>query len=495
VFRKVKKITVKKGQGIFDGKWAILDADMPMDVPSPHVSYNRIDSVIVRIDNSDDVRAGAIVYKQGEAALDPVPIELENNNYVKEYRLAKILIPANAATLSDSNITDCRPTSECGFIHNLLWDSDITTTYAQWEAQFTEWLDEKKTMLDDAQVANQETFDTTQENNQNTFDEWFDNVKETLASATLIRSFTSRYVTKTQDETIIPIQIPEFKSYIDILQVYINGLICIKDVDYTIDGFENIILKNGVDYGTEVSFIVYKSMDGSNIDKFIENVDDLIERQNSVETDLNTLSENVSSSLGGFESRVGLVELNYEEIANELESTTDKTNTATTNITNLTTKVNTANTNINNLTTKVNTATSNITNLDNRIDALEVNNANTALWNGANTLGSGEEIRPSKALSACKNGWLLVFCGYNTSTNLATNTRFNTVFVNKGIHTNIPGTRLPLYCNMIANHFESGNVDYVAKSLNVYDDRIEGAVQNTLTDLGKAYCLRFVFEF
>lgn len=488
------EIVVKKGQGIFFDKWSELDSDLPMTIPTPHVSYTRIDSIVVRIDKSDDVRAGSIQYIQGEASSNPAPTELEDSLNIKEYRLAKITIKPNAMSITQAEITDCRPTSECGFIHNLLWDSDISTTYAQWQAQFDEWFENSKNKFDETSVANQNTFDSIQENNQNTFDEWFNNVKETLASATLIRSFTSRYVTKTQDETIIPIQIPEFKSYIDILQVYINGLICIKDVDYTIDGFENIILKNGVDYGTEVSFIVYKSMDGSNIDKFIENVDDLIERQNSVETDLNTLSENVSSSLGGFESRVGLVELNYEEIANELESTTDKTNTATTNITNLTTKVNTANTNINNLTTKVNTATSNITNLDNRIDALEADPS--VLWTGANTMGDGQTINPSKKLSECKNGWILIWCGKNTTTNVATNTRFNSVVVPKTLLASLNNTMyLPFYNNLVYNIYENGNIEYIAKLVQIGESQIIGFAGNEATDKGKGFVLKSVIEF
>lgn len=418
---QTKKIVVKKGQGIFDGKWAILDADMPMNVPSPHVSYNRIDSVIVRIDNSDDVRAGTIVYKQGEAALDPVPIELENNNYIKEYRLAKILIPASAATLSDSNITDCRPTSECGFIHNLLWDSDITATYAQWEAQFTEWFNEKKTMLDEANTSYQETFENTQENNQNAFDEWFNNVKETLSTQTLIQSFTSRYVTTGEREYTIPIQIPEFKSYIDILQVYINGLICIKDVDYTINDFESIELINGVDSGTEVSFIVYKSMDGTGIDKFIEDVDDLIARQDNVESDF--------------------------------------------------------------------------TALETRVDALEVNNANTALWDGANTLGSGEEVKPSKALSACKNGWLLAWSAYNPESGVATDSRFSFTYVPKKLMNAVSNGSFDVCSGLIHALGNDGTIETAAKRVYISDTQITGYAGNTAGTYNGKLALRFIYEY
>ena len=438
-------VLVNKGDGIFDGKWATNDSPFEIVVPVADVYNARIDSIVFRVNYVD--RIGEIILIQGRANENPiVPTITRNDKYV-DYRLANIFVSANAVAINNTDITDTRATSDCGFVTHLLEQADITTLYSQWQAQF---------------------------------ENWFLNIKETIATTTVISSFSSKFIA-TENTTEVPINVDNYNSVLDILQVYKNGLLLIEGYDYTINDFNTITLADSISANTQIAFVVYKSVDGSEAESFIRDMEELMKRVKVVENSFDTLESNVNTKLNNYESRIDLVELNFTEVANDLATTTTKVNTATTNISNLT--------------TKVNKNVSDITALDTRIDALEVNNANTALWDGANTLGSGEEIKPSKALSACKNGWLLVFCGYNTSTNIATNTRFNTIFINKGVHANIPGNRLPLYCNMIANHFESGNVEYVAKSLNVYDDRIEGAVQNTISDLGKSYCLRFVFEF
>lgn len=236
-------VTVKEGRGIFADKWAYLDADMILTVPTAHVSYTRIDSVIVRIDSSAAVRAGSIVYRSGTPADNPTAPALENTPEIKEYRLGNITVAPNALAITQANIEDTRVGSECGFIHNLLWNSDISATYAQWQAQFYEW---------------------------------FDTLRDTIATQTIITSFTSQYTATEDDETVIPINIPRFNSALDILQVYINGLFLTDRVDYTVNNNNTITLTLGIDAGTEVSFVVYKSVDGSEAETVVRYVNELL---------------------------------------------------------------------------------------------------------------------------------------------------------------------------------------------------------------------------
>jgi hypothetical protein len=445
------KLVVKKGCGLFFNKWCELDSDMIFTVPTPDVIATRVDSIVIRIDISDDVRAGFLDYKIGESNTAP---ELLDTSTVKEFRLANITVAPNTLTISQANIEDARPSSECGFVTNLLQNSDISATYSQWQTQFIEWFENL-----------QNTSDETQETNQNAFDDWFTNVKETLSSTTLIRSFTSRYVTSTQDESLIPINIPEYKSILDILQVYINGLLCFNGTDYTIDGFNNIVLTNSVDKGTEIHFVVYKSMDGTGIDKFIEDVDDLIERQNTVESEMANIQNEFSTLESSNSTFKNGINTQLTEINSSISNVNKKATTNATNITNINTE---------------------ITNLK---------KAPTALWTGANTMGDGVTVTPSKKLSDCKNGWILIWCGYNTTDNIATNTRFNSVVVPKTLLASIPANYMPFYCNLAHNVYNSGNVEYNAKMVQIWDDKITGFAGNTATDAGKGFCLKQVIEF
>lgn len=250
------KILIKEGYGIFADKWAVLDADLILDVPTPHVNYARIDSVIVRVDTSDDVRAGSIEYVQGTAAQNPVQPTLTRTDTIKEYRLANITVPANAISITQANIEDTRPSAECGFVSNLLQNSDISATYAQWQAQFEEWLANNNAWAETKQAEYNEWTDAK----RNEFENWFNNLTETLNVNTALQSYSSHYETTEENETVIPIGIFDYSSNLDVLKVYINGLMLIPLIDYTINDFSSITLIKPVDKGTIVAFNVIKSI-------------------------------------------------------------------------------------------------------------------------------------------------------------------------------------------------------------------------------------------
>ena len=447
-------IIVKKGNGLFFGKWCENDSDMSFTVPLPHVTLNRIDSIVIKIDTTDEVRRGSIEYKQGG---DTAP-ELIRNERVKEFRLANITVRPNTEIITQADIEDTRPTSECGFVTNLLQNSDITATYSQWQSQYDEWFEKSQNNFNETKIANQKDFD-----------DWFSNVRETLSSSTLLRSFTTRYVTTEQDEATIPIGIPEYKSVLDVLQVYVSGLLCFEGTDYVIDNYNTITLTNSVDKGTEIHFVVYKSMDGTGIDKFILDVDELIERQNTIEENFS----NVETSFNTFKNGINTQFDSYK-------TTTDS-------------QINTLDTKLTNTTLKANEAELDIVTLQSEVVNLKKDP--TALWTGANTMGDGVTITPTKKLSACKNGWILIWCGYNTTDNIATNTRFNSIVVPKTLLASIPGNYMPFYCNLAHNVYNSGNVEYNAKMVQIWDDKITGFAGNVATDIGKGFCLKQVIEF
>lgn len=235
-------LIVKGGRGIFADKWFLLDGDMHMTVESAEVTLNRIDSIVVKVDLNESVRSASIIVKKGTPASTPMAPEVIRTALVQEYRLANIAVNAGVTAIQQLNITDTRGSDDCGWVTSLIQQVDTSTLYIQW---------------------------------QDAFDTWFKDVKETLSTSTLIRSYTSVYNTSVQDEKVIPINISQFNHNLDILQVYINGLMLIKDVEYTNGNDENITLKDAVDKGTPVSFVVYKSVDGSEAETVVQQVYEL----------------------------------------------------------------------------------------------------------------------------------------------------------------------------------------------------------------------------
>ena len=334
------QLRVVAGNGIFGGHWMEMNADEIITIPTPHTQYTRIDSVVVRVD--ENARTISLEYIQGTASSSPVAPSIQRSNTIKEYRLANISVAANTTSVSQSNITDTRPSADCGVVTNLLQNSDISATYSQWESQFNDFLASKE-----------------------------EEINEKLTT-----------------------------------------------------------------------------LSGLDADSIISLQEDVVELKGDIST-----------------------------LENDVDSANAKATSATTNITSLT--------------TKVNTATTNITSLDKRVDALETDPS--VLWTGASTMGDNVIITPSKKLSECKNGWILVWTGLNSAGN-ATNTRFNTVVVPKTLLASV-SMYMPFYNNLVYNYYESGNIEYTAKLVQIGNSQIIGFAGNTATDKGKGFCLCKVIEF
>ena len=233
-------VQVKTGKAYFtNGQWVENDAIINLTLEPASVSLSRIDRIVLRRDNSSEARNVSLMIKKGTPASSPTAPVLETSEFVEELSLCQILIGPNVTSIAQTNITDERPNNTlCGFTHQLFDQVDTTDIFAQYDVAFNTW---------------------------------FKGVKETLATATLIRQYTSSYKTETQDQTVIPINISQFNIELDILNVFINGLKLIQDVDYT-KSESTITLALGVDAGTQIEFEVFKSIDGSEAETVINQV-------------------------------------------------------------------------------------------------------------------------------------------------------------------------------------------------------------------------------
>lgn len=248
------QVTLQTGKAYFsDGKWIETDAPINFEIDASSPTLNRIDRIVLRRDLSESVRDGTIIHKIGTPSLTPQPPELEEDEYTEEMSVAQIYIGAQSTVISQANITDERPNNEvCGWVHGLIEQVDTEDLFDQY---------------DDA------------------FNTWFSNVKETLATTTLIRQYTSHYTTITDDETDIPIGITQYNPALDILNVFINGLKLVKGVDYTQEDSDStqITLAKGLTTGQIVDFEVFKSVDGSDAETVVQHVYNLQNQVNKLE--------------------------------------------------------------------------------------------------------------------------------------------------------------------------------------------------------------------
>lgn len=549
-------VTVKKGQGIFFNKWSELDADMIINVVTSHLTLPRIDSIVVRIDNSLNVRAGSVEYKQGTPASNPEAPSLVRTDSVYEYRLANILVEAGTTSILQTKITDTRASDECGFVTHLLQQADISATYVQWQAQF---------------------------------DEWFQHLRETVSTATLIRSFTSKYVTTVQDETVIPIGIDRYTIETDILQVYINGLILIEDQDYTVNDYETVTLTKGLDIGATVSFIVYKSVDGSEAESIVGQVDELYERLDIVKPVGNTGgakytvpdSQNIldyfktlpsglctlyaSSSVTGQPTSsiayryVGHVTVSrgdtsigwlmayrsngqvysnflnagtwsgWKELSNSTQITADnggvKIEVASGE--SVLTAFQNAGTGFHTMYSAsgaLDTPTENVfryfghmTGSSNGyIYGIKTNGSvyvnydyagewsgwrvlyeynPSMLWEGALYMNASANVVPSKTLAECQHGWVLVWSDYDAETSTKNQYNVVTCYVPKknAVGNNWNGSSF--MCTLPVLCREDGTFEFTCKQVYIYNDHITGFAGNNVGDLNKGVVLSAIYEY
>lgn len=455
-------VTVKAGRGIFADKWFVSDSDMTLTLASAPVELSRIDSVVVRVDTSESTRGASIVIKTGTASSSPVAPTITRTDYIKEYRLANIKVGKGVTTIAQQNITDTRAHADCGIVTGLIDQVDTDTLWKQWE---------------------------------DAFNTWFSDIKETLATSTLIRSYEHTHTTTIQDEVDIPIGISQFNRNLDILQVYINGLMLIKGVEYTVTDNTAIKLTNGVDKGTPISFIVYKSIDGSDAETVVQQVYELQNIVNaSRATDVEggaklSITDTTKSLLDEFIALgVGLHTI-YSTVGVQ-DSPTSSAGYRSIG------QLNTPN---NGWIMSFHTNGSVYTNFyfsgEWRGWRAVYEAVPEPLWSGTSLIGEGVTITPSKPLNQCAHGWQLVFSDYNDDTSTASSSDLSTVMIPKRNLTGANWGGSSFLCLVPTYLAEDGAHNMCVKRVYVYPDRLEGHASNALGSVQRDACLRAIYEY
>ena len=116
------------------------------------------------------------------------------------------------------------------------------------------------------------------------------------------------------------------------------------------------------------------------------------------------------------------------------------------------------------------------------------------LWMGEYWCTETQTVTPSKKLSECRNGWVLVWTDYDVDNEVSTNGDCYTTVIPKynAAHTNWTGQNfiatIPSYLN------DSGTLTWVGKRLYVYDAKITGNAVNHVTG-ARDVCLRAIYEY
>lgn len=126
------EVTVNEGFAFINGAWAKNAEPTSFTIPSNETAQKRVDGIFVQ--SSLLNRDCAIVYKEGI-------IEPEKTEITFELLLCTITVESSAYSITQSNITDMRPTKQCGFVGGAVQQMDVSEMYTQFAQQFTEWME------------------------------------------------------------------------------------------------------------------------------------------------------------------------------------------------------------------------------------------------------------------------------------------------------------------------------------------------------------------
>lgn len=150
-------ITVKPGNAFIEGKLKYFENDTVLSIDAAHATYNRIDNVIVR--RNDTNRDFTIMIQKGTNANSPTAPSPVRQDGIYDIVIAQIYVQAASIEIFQRNITDTRANSSlCGWVVSNIEEVD----FDQIAAQFNDYFDDFKTT------------------NLNSFNTWFETIKGIL---------------------------------------------------------------------------------------------------------------------------------------------------------------------------------------------------------------------------------------------------------------------------------------------------------------------------
>lgn len=139
------EVIVQTGRAWFNHTWSLNDADIPMKAPDPGIFLDRIDALVLDVNNDVTVRDNTLVWVQGtEAAENPQKPELISVDTHHQYPLCYIYRKAGEYNISQTDIENTVGTSLCPFVTGLIDTIDASELLLKWDAEMKEFAESQE---------------------------------------------------------------------------------------------------------------------------------------------------------------------------------------------------------------------------------------------------------------------------------------------------------------------------------------------------------------
>lgn len=158
-------VKVNPGFAVVQGCLKLEETTRTIEIQAASSSLDRIDTVVLRLNDEVNARICDLYVRQGIPASSPTRPDLVRSGSVYEIGLADIFIPANTATIVQKRITDTRlDPDRCGYVSSIS-KFDTETLYLQIQndladfklneqAEFLEWFEYIKVQLSEDVAGN-----------------------------------------------------------------------------------------------------------------------------------------------------------------------------------------------------------------------------------------------------------------------------------------------------------------------------------------------------
>lgn len=240
-------VNINVGRAHINGVFCNNDEVIVKDIQPASPTLNRIDAVVLRLDETN--REITVEIVSGTHAANAIPPAITRTATVYEIILAYINVNKGITSITQNMITDTRlDTSVCGIVTQMVQSVDTSALYAQIQSDLTElksqqqadffdWLDDLQDVLDDNTAGNlynlitatQEQAKTIPIYNANaTYDDETNTINLELINApnTLPANYTVNFTAPTNAKTGAKISIANIEH---IVNLYGNGQVLADD--------------------------------------------------------------------------------------------------------------------------------------------------------------------------------------------------------------------------------------------------------------------------
>lgn len=162
-------VNVGIGKAWFDHTWTVNDSILPMTAPEAEVLLDRIDAVVLEVNETESVRENTIKFVKGNPSSAPSRPTLTNEGNVHQYPLCYIYRKYGTAVINQADITPMVGTESTPFVTGILQTISLDELLGKWQDELDRFTDARSQEVDDW-IAQEESDFTT----------WFDKMKADL---------------------------------------------------------------------------------------------------------------------------------------------------------------------------------------------------------------------------------------------------------------------------------------------------------------------------